>query len=204
MVRGNSYIMSNRVTEFHNIQPIENVPSILEHGILSFYEAKKLPHLSIARDDIQKKRDVRIIPGGLPLHQYANLYFDARNPMMYRRINERSDLCVLKISKSVDEIENVVFSDQNISSDYVRFYSPEEGYERLNFDLIYAADWRHPNDPVMYFKHRSIKCAEVLIPNLLPPQYIKSIYTSDENMRQYIKSICPPIDIVINPYLFFK
>jgi hypothetical protein len=196
--------MSNRVHEFHNIQPIENVPSILELGILSFYEAIKLPHLSIARDDIQKKRDVKIIPGGLPLHQYASLYFDARNPMMFKRINERKDLCVLKISKSVDEIENVVFSDQNASSDYARFYSPEEGYERLNFDLIYTADWRHPNDQVMYFKHRSIKCAEVLIPNLLPPQYIKSIYISDENMRQYVKSLCPNINVEINPYLFFK
>jgi len=196
--------MSNRVKEFHNIQPIENVPSILKLGLLSFYQAQKHRHLSIARDDIQKKRDEKIIPGGLPLHQYASLYFDARNPMMYRRCNERKDLCVLKISKSVDEIENVVFSDQNASSDYARFYSPEEGYERLNFDLIYAADWRHLNNRVMYYIHSSTKCAEVLIPNLLPPQYIKSIYTSDENMRQYVKRLCPNINVEINPYLFFK
>ena len=196
--------MSTQVKEFHNIQPIDNVPSILKHGILSFYEAKRLPHSSIARDDIQAKRDKKIIPGGLPLHQYASLYFDARNPMMYRRIMEGNKLCVLKVSKTVDEIENVIFSDQNASSDYARFYSPEEGYERLNFNLIFAESWKHPESQVMEFKHKSIKCAEILVPNSIPLKYIISIYTYNEETKQNVENLFPLIDVEINPYLFFK
>ena len=38
------------VKELHYITPIENLPSILENGILSHKLAGKIPHLSVALD----------------------------------------------------------------------------------------------------------------------------------------------------------
>lgn len=86
--------MDARVTEFQCIMPLENIPSVLAHGILSYELAARLPHRSVAMEEVQDKRDVKQVPGGLKLHQYANLYFHARNPMMYKRRGNASGLCV--------------------------------------------------------------------------------------------------------------
>ena len=42
--------------------------------------------------EIQGRRDLVMVPNGRSLHEYANLYFDQRNPMMFKRRNE--DICV--------------------------------------------------------------------------------------------------------------
>jgi len=66
--------MDPRVTEFHSIMPMENIPSVLEHGILSHERASKLPHASVAMDAIQERRDLKQVPGGLKLH-HPPLFF---------------------------------------------------------------------------------------------------------------------------------
>ncbi len=196
--------MAHRVREFHNIQSIENIALILQYGILSYNRASQLPHKSIAMANLQEKRDGKRIPDGLLIHNYACLYFDAHNPMMFKRIKESENLCVFQVSKDIDKIESVVFSDQNASSNYARFYSPTDGYDRLDFDAIYAADWRHVGNQIAYWRHKSTKCAEVLVPHEIPTPYITGIYTFNENMRQYIQKKCSTIPIMVNPYLFFK
>ena len=71
--------MDARVTELHCIMPIANVASIMQHGILSYDSASKLKHRCVALQEIQDRRDQKQVPGGLKLHQYANLYFHARS-----------------------------------------------------------------------------------------------------------------------------
>lgn len=81
---------------FHNIMPISNIPSVIQHGILANELAAQYAHKSVSMNEVQQRRDKVQIPNVLVLHQYANLYFDARNPMMYLRQDE--DICVLKVS----------------------------------------------------------------------------------------------------------
>jgi hypothetical protein len=47
--------------------PIDNIPSVLEHGILSFERTTQLPHATVAMADIQDRRDRKVVPGGLAL-----------------------------------------------------------------------------------------------------------------------------------------
>jgi hypothetical protein len=156
--------MDPRVTEFHCIMPIANLESVMARGILSYERAAKLPHQSVALQPVQDKRDQKQVPGALKLHQYANLYFHARNPMMFRRQNEAPNLSILRVSTQVLDLEGAVISDQNAASDYVRFLHPRQ-WQELNFDAIYARDWRHPGDPAAYYRHSSQKCAEVPRPS---------------------------------------
>src|SRR5437016_8033390 len=114
-----------KLEEFQNITPIGNIPSILQHGILSHAWASKLPHLSVALQAVQDKRDVKRVPGGLALHEYANVYFHARNPMMSRRRDEAHRLCILRISTDILNISGAVITDQNAVSKYVRFSAPD-------------------------------------------------------------------------------
>ncbi|EQD40247.1 hypothetical protein B1B_14996, partial [mine drainage metagenome] len=74
--------MDSRVTELHSIMPISNIGSVMTHGVLSYERAARLAHHSVALQPVQDRRDQKQVPGGLKLHQYANLYFHARNPML--------------------------------------------------------------------------------------------------------------------------
>ena len=56
------------IEELHCIQAIENIPSILTHGILFHERAEPLEHRSVAMAEIQEKRDGVRIPRGLRLH----------------------------------------------------------------------------------------------------------------------------------------
>jgi len=73
------------VKELHYITPMGNLPSIFQRGILSNYLVEKLPHSSVAKQEVQEIRASVRVPSGRPLHEYVNLYFNARNAMMYKR-----------------------------------------------------------------------------------------------------------------------
>lgn len=194
--------MDPRVIEFHCIMPMVNVPSVLEHGILSYERAAKLKHHSVAMQPVQDKRDQKQVPGGLKLHQYANLYFHARNPMLFKRKDEAPHLCVLSVSPRVLELPGTVISDQNAASDYARFLHPSQ-WKLLAFDDIYAQDWRHPDDQIAYWRHKARKCAEVLVQQLVDPQFLMGAYVLDNLAAANLRELGFNLPVRVNPELFF-
>lgn len=181
--------------------PLENIPSVLELGILSNERAEKVVHRSVAHLIIQERRDQKQVPGGLKLHQYANLYFHARNPMMFKRKADALSLCVLRVSTDVLHIEGVVITDRNASSDWVRFLHPKQA-NMLDYDAIFAEDWRHPNQ-FEYFARKSQKCAEVLVPHRVPPQFLTGAYTVNANVVSKLQAAGFNLPVAIEPDLFF-
>jgi hypothetical protein len=141
-----------KVTEFQNIMPIENVASVLKHGILSFAMASRIQHSSVALQKVQSVRDGKKVTGGLPLHDYANVYFHARNPMMSKRRGEAQALCVLRVSTRILEIPGAVITDQNAASNYVRFYTPDK-IEFLDLEMIFSRNWKHPENQIEEWRH---------------------------------------------------
>ena len=195
--------MDPRVTEFHCIMPIANIGSVLAHGILSYERAAKLQHHSVAMQPVQDKRDQKQVPGGLKLHQYANLYFHARNPMMFKRKDEAPNLCIVRVSTQVLDLSGTVISDQNAASDYVRFLHPKQ-WQLLAFDDIFAMDWRHPNDPITYWRHKARKCAEVLVPQRVDSQLLTGAYVVDEAARGRLAGVGFTLPVTTSPVLFFR
>ncbi|WP_428310131.1 DUF4433 domain-containing protein [Hydrocarboniphaga sp.] len=194
--------MDARVTELHCIMPLANISSILANGILSYERAAKLRHVSVAMQPVQDRRDAKQVPGGLKLHQYANLYFHARNPMLFKRLNEAAGLCVLRISSQVFGIMGVVISDQNAASDYARFLHPSQSGS-LDFDAIYAADWRDA-DRATYFRKKSRKCAEVLVPQQVPIQYVTGAYVMDSAVKARLVNAGFTLPVKVDGALFFQ
>ena len=195
--------MDPRVTELHCIMPIGNVPSVLEHGILSYERAAKLPHHSVAMQPVQDKRDRKAVPGGLKLHQYANLYFHARNPMLHKRLAEVGELCVLRVSLDVLELPGAVITDQNAASDYVRFCAPRQ-WRLLDWDAIFAMDWRHAGDPIAYWRHKSRKCAEVPIPHRIEPGFVTGVYVFDATVATRVAALGCTLPTTVDTVLFFR
>jgi len=192
-----------RVTEFHCIMPIANVGSVMTHGILSYERAAQLPHHSVAMQPVQDRRDQKHVPGGLKLHQYANLYFHARNPMLHTRLGKVDALCVLRVSTQVLTLDGAVITDQNAASDYVRFLAPSQ-WPLLAFDDIFAMDWRHPGDPIAYWRHKSRKCAEVLIPHRVEPRFLAGAYVVDPAASARLSAGGCTLPITVDPVLFFR
>lgn len=195
--------MDPRVTELHCIMPIGNVPSVLEHGILSHGRAARLRHHSVAMPPVQDRRDVRSVPQGLKLHQYANLYFHARNPMMFKRKEEASHLCVLRVSTNVLQLDGAVITDCNAASTYVRFLAPSQ-WKSLDFEDIYARVWTHPENDAREFQHKSRMCAEVLVPERVEPRFLVGAYVVDAEAADRLRGLGVDLPIEINPVLFFR
>jgi hypothetical protein len=193
--------MDARVTELQCIMPIANIASVMQHGILSHERAIQLHHHSVAMQTMQDRRDVKTVPGGLKLHQYANLDFHARNPMLSVRRNE--DICVLRISTQVLALPGVVITDQNAASNYVRFYAPNQ-WRLLDFDDIFARDWTHPDDPIREWRHKSRKCAEVLVPRQVASNMVTGAFVADEATCGRLNKMGFALPIVVNPAFYFR
>ena len=78
-----------RPGSLYYITHINNVPSLLENGILSHNEVVKrnIVKNPIYAPDIVERRQGIVAPNGDSLWDYANLYFQPRNPMLYIVIN---------------------------------------------------------------------------------------------------------------------
>ncbi|GMV92427.1 MAG: hypothetical protein AMXMBFR82_22050 [Candidatus Hydrogenedentota bacterium] len=168
------------VRELHYITPLENVPSILDRGILSHARAARIEHESVALEEVQSRRKVKQIPGARPLHEYANLYFDAHNPMLCRRQDENDRICVLRVSADVLDLPGVIVADMNASSDYVTFRPVASGLKLLDSSRVFARYWTHRDNPIDEFRHKSEKCAEVLVPDLVAPDFIIAAYVANQ------------------------
>lgn len=189
-------------TGLYNIQAIDNVPSIMQRGLLSNERASRISHVSIAMNEVQARRELVRIPNGLKLHPYANLYFDPWNPMLSRKRSQNEEICILKFDRSVLDFEGVILSDKNASSDYAAFYGAEEGLENIDFDLVYARYWTD-EDYYEQCRKKSIKCAEILVPYSISFDYVVCTAVVNEDAADRLEAIGFDRDIVVEPRVFF-
>lgn len=189
-------------TGLYNIQAIDNVPSIMRRGLLSNEKASRINHVSIAMNEVQARRDLVRIPNGLKLHQYANLYFDPWNPMLSRKRSQNEEICILKFDRTVLDLEGVILSDRNASSDYAAFYGAKAGLEKIDFDLVYARYWTD-NDYYEQCRKKSIKCAEVLVPYCISFDYVVCAAVVNKDSASRLSATGFDRDIFIRPGVFF-
>lgn len=190
-------------SELQYITDISNVSSIMAKGILSHNLAKRLPHKSVAMAEIQERRDRKRVPRGKLLHDYVNLYFHARNPMLYKLKDLHAELCVLKIDKAVLNLQNVVITDGNASSKYTAFWASPIGLSKVNKELVFAESWKDKYK-IAEWQKKNIKCAEVLVPNKVDVCYIIGAYVSCNEAKSELEKITPNLNVTINLPLFFK
>ncbi len=191
------------LVELHYITPIANIPSILTRGILSQRQAVKLAHESVAMQEVQDRRAPKVVPGGRPLHDYANLYINARNPMMFRRKEMHRDLGVLRICPDVLDLAGVIVTDMNAARGIARFRPATTGLAFIKRDMVFADDWRHPGDKFAYERHQGIMCAEVLVPDRVSPEHILGVYVSCPEAHATVRTAAPQLPCEINAKVFF-
>ena len=192
------------IEELHFITYIDNIPSIMVHGILSHNKsmAQGLNYRDISETGVQARRAIKRIPGtNKKLHDYANLYFDAHNPMLSKRRSENDQICILRVKRTVLDIEGVIVTDKNAARE-CWFKTVDEGLPLLSKDEIYAEFWINHDDPIEKDRHVGIKCAEVLVPDCVPPKYIFGAYVDNKKALNKLLELSN-INAIINRSLFF-
>jgi hypothetical protein len=123
--------------------------------------------------------------------------------MLYKRKNRHQEICVLRVRPDVLDLPNVVITNSNAGSKYVRFSPAPWGLAIVDSERTFARNWKHPDDQRDEWRHSAQKCAEVLVPNVVPPIYIAGAYVSCEQSRQALRHLAPDLPIAINADLFF-
>jgi hypothetical protein len=193
----------SRVRELHYITHIANVASILDHGILSHRLVRRVAsqHTTVASEEVQTRRaDKKVWIGrsGRALHDYANLYFDARNAMLsFLLAQHQGDLTVLAVDPQVLDRRGVVVADRNAAS-AARFEPATTGIGLLDETAVFA-EWWHDLDA----KQR--RMAEVLVPNRVPATLIRGAYVPDPAAAQRLRAQLGDraLPIAVHRFLFF-
>jgi len=175
----------------------------MQCGILSNERSKNLRHESLAMEEIQSKRKNKQIPSARKLHEYANLYFDAHNPMLSKRRDKNNQICILRVNTSVLDLPDVIISDRNAASNWARFDSVIDGLAALDKDKIYARYWTNANNQYDLWENKSVKCAEVLIPDRVEPKYILGAYVANQTALKAFQQLNIQLTVSIINDIFF-
>jgi len=193
------------VKSLYYITHINNVRSILERGILSHQriENESISFTPIYDAAIVGNRRARITPDGKNLWEYANLFFQPRNPMLYRVISERNkdELVILALRPQLLDLPGVLVSTGNAASLLSEVLPAQEGLARLGeIRPILKSDWWREEDG----SKRKIM-AECLVPGAISPEHIHSIYVASEKAVAELRAQIPTrMEIVREPHMFFQ
>jgi O-acetyl-ADP-ribose deacetylase (regulator of RNase III) len=197
------------VKGFYYITHIDNIHSILLYGILSHRQVEKrsFPITRIYDPEIVANREDRNTPDGKSLWEYANVYFQPRNPMLYKVISEtdKKNIAIIGISPQILDIDNSFISLGNAASTLSPILDIEKGLEQITGEYwpIINNDWWKTEDGTK----RKIM-AECLIPDFIPPAQIHSIYvtnqTTAEKIRPVLDNFSLQVAVVVEPHMFFQ
>ncbi|MFA5292510.1 MAG: DarT ssDNA thymidine ADP-ribosyltransferase family protein [Phycisphaerae bacterium] len=195
--------MGKRLNNLFYITHINNLPSILSDGIIchKIIEEKNIKFTPIYDTAIVNRRKDKKVPDGRSLWEFANLYFQPRNPMLYRVLNEKSfkEIAILGVRRDVLRIKEVILTDGNAANNPTNFYTSGEIKDILKqiSEDIYREWWTDLDG-----SKRKIM-AECLCPGKISPDYIESIYVASQEIAETLKSKCN-IPVIPSPEFFFR
>ena len=191
------------ITELHYITHINNVPSIIQRGILSRNKAMRdrIKNHDISEESVQDRRAGKKIPGtNKVLHDYANLYFDAHNPMLSARRSKNNEICILRVNNNILDLEDVIVTDKNAARE-CWFKPVNEGLQLLDASEVFTKYW-NSDDLIERDRLKGIKCAEVLVPDCVVPEYISGAYVANNIALNSFNQVAS-LSVRINNGLFF-
>lgn len=195
---------------------MENLESICRLGILCYKEARRIPHLSVASEEVQSIRKCKTVPGGKPLHHYANLYLNPRNPMLFKIISDepgkKARIAIIGIDPNIIFSQGTVITDGNAASEATRFYPSPSGLAELEpkRTRIFMKYWIATGNPARESENKRLQCAEVLVPDRVPPEYLRHLYLASEDVAASVRKLYSQqigslnLQVVVKPYYFFE
>lgn len=186
------------------IAHLNNIESILKHGILSHNKAHRngLVSIDISNQQVNERRNRLETSLSGNIHDFAPLFINPRNPTFYYWcMNEsKNNLILLKINPHILLVDNVAFSDGNAAVKTTQFYKNINDFNCLNWEVIHNNYWTN------YPDGKRIKCSEVLVKEQIPLYYIDNIFVYSEETLEKIMRLFPNhlgVQLGINKTLYF-
>ena len=127
--------------------------------------------------------------------------------MLYKRKDLHRELCVLQVSTDVLDLPGVVIADGNAASEYTAFWPSPAGLARVDKGLVFAEYWTD-EDQIQEWHKKRVKCAEVLVPDRVVPQFIIGAYVSCSEAQNALQNVVETnnlrLNITLNAHLFFR
>ena len=159
------------ITYLYHMTHKNNLENILRNGLLSHTKAHAgLNQVDIADDQVNTRRERKETIYNRSIHDYVPLYFNPKNPMLFRRRNIQNDILIFAIDRNLILNPNSIFTDGNAASQGTRFFNSTGQLRQLNWQCINGEFWNEFSDG------KRIKCAEVLVFPKIDVASIKRIY----------------------------
>ena len=176
------------IRELYYITHVDNLGSILNNGIFchKLVLEKGINYTPIYNENIVSRRKSIMVPDGRSLWDFANLYFQARNPMMYKVVLDKplADIVVVGVSKDILERSDVLLTTGNAAHSQSEILPASQKTKILplvakEIDRVYWNDMDGSKRKIM---------AECLVPDVVPPECIKSLYFADFRTMYKVRS----------------
>ena len=169
---------------------IDNLPGILEYGLLSTNEKSRLGinHMAIAYTDIQERRSCMDVPcgcGGV-VHDYVPLYFCKRSSMLLAVVNGKiaDQQLIIYFEFPINIINHYpwVMTDASANTGIPpNFYEDETCLDNLKWTLIDSLKWAMPSD-----KAKQARQAELLIHKKIDISSVSKIIVWNESVKDIV------------------
>ncbi len=193
------------------IAHLKNLPSILRQGILSHQQIldRSLTFEPIYNADIVSNRRLKQTPDRRSLWEYANLYFEPRNAMLYKVVNygaERAleNTVLLKVKASALEIPDAWIANGNAASVETEIIKISRTRLEAIAKQIDREYWSREDGSLRKMM------AELLVPDMVPAEYIECIYVAKQEIKDRVSQslqselFLQAIPIIVDPYRFFQ
>ena len=166
----------------HFMTPVENLGSILEHGLLSRNAmlTRGVAFVDISDNEVQDLRRRPEPVFGRSIHDYVPLYLNHMNAMLYRRRELRESLVILEIYSAITAQPGVLFCDGNAAAAGTEF-STDPDVLSTAAEALDAEYWTDIADG----KRR--RMAEVLIPDSVPTDAIGRAICNNRELAARIR-----------------
>jgi O-acetyl-ADP-ribose deacetylase (regulator of RNase III) len=194
------------IKSLYYITHVGNLPSIFQRGILAHrrVEESGLPFTPIYDAAIVSHRESKRTPDDRSLWDFANVYFQPRNPMLYRVLHEKdaTDVAVIGVSTATLNVPASFVALGNAASAATEILPAPAGLARLG--EIWSAvtsDWWNPVDG----SKRKIM-AECLVPDAIAPAHILSVFVASHAAADKVRAMGAPrsVPVIPEPHMFFQ
>jgi hypothetical protein len=129
------------------------------------------------------------------IHDYAPLYINPKNAMLFVRKHLQHELVILKVSLDVLSDHQHVFSDGNAAA-LKTLFSADRQIVDASDAALRAVYWSDVPDG------RRRRCAEVLVYPTVEARFIVGAICSNQNLANAIRGVCP-VPIVIDTAAYY-
>lgn len=196
------FLEQYNIKYLYHITHIENLPNIIDHGLLSHYQSydENLNITDISISAVNERRNRNDPLYNRNLHEYVPLYFNPKNPMLFVRRSIQENIVILCIDPIIVHETEYLFTDGNAASTSTNFYNEIRDLQKLNWACINGRYW---ND---FIDGRRIRCAEILIYPMIVMDYLKRIICYDNKYENIINTMIinnRNIELVVDQEYYF-